>query len=201
MVGLKISYAWYLFCTCILGLLGFSLLEASGELSKWLAFEHYHLIISFWTKSQRFATLHLVPDSTGHEHNFVTYPEDVATGFGEPYDYGSVLHYSRRAFSANGEDTIVPVVSIFTYSYITSVCICLTRGIHIFLRAEEYVNETTEGRIRKYTTMSKEAIHRKVRRCFIHKLSLRLGKLLHKQATFGLSTWSVATKAPVFETN
>ncbi|XP_042874384.1 zinc metalloproteinase nas-14-like [Penaeus japonicus] len=47
--------------------------------------------------------------SSGHEHNFVTYPEDVATGFGESYDYGSVMHYSRTSFSANGEDTIVPV--------------------------------------------------------------------------------------------
>ncbi|XP_050737057.1 zinc metalloproteinase nas-13-like [Eriocheir sinensis] len=43
----------------------------------------------------------------GYEHNFDTYSESIISGFGEDYDYGSVMHYSAYAFSANGEKTIV----------------------------------------------------------------------------------------------
>ncbi|XP_055600592.1 blastula protease 10-like [Uranotaenia lowii] len=44
----------------------------------------------------------------GTENNFRRYTEDVVGGFGVDYDYGSVMHYGRTAFSKNGEDTIVP---------------------------------------------------------------------------------------------
>ncbi|XP_013114101.1 seminal metalloprotease 1 [Stomoxys calcitrans] len=42
-------------------------------------------------------------------HNFNKYNETVVDDFDEEYDYGSVLHYSAYAFSANGEMTIVPL--------------------------------------------------------------------------------------------
>lgn len=46
---------------------------------------------------------------TGHEHNFAKYSNDTVTDFGVPYDYDSVMHYTEKAFSANGNNTIVPL--------------------------------------------------------------------------------------------
>ncbi|XP_075990889.1 uncharacterized protein LOC142986323 [Anticarsia gemmatalis] len=47
--------------------------------------------------------------SPGTEHNFAKYNNDTVTDFGVPYDYQSVMHYSEKAFSKNGNKTIVPV--------------------------------------------------------------------------------------------
>ncbi|XP_022907480.1 zinc metalloproteinase nas-13-like [Onthophagus taurus] len=44
---------------------------------------------------------------SGTENNFAKHAADVITNFGEPYDYGSVLHYGAYAFSKNGEKTII----------------------------------------------------------------------------------------------
>ncbi|XP_053959228.1 seminal metalloprotease 1-like [Anastrepha ludens] len=54
----------------------------------------------------RIATENLI---SGTEHNFNKYEEDFIDDFDEEYDYGSVLHYSAYAFSANGAMTIVPL--------------------------------------------------------------------------------------------
>lgn len=43
----------------------------------------------------------------GHEHNFNKYSSSEVSGFGQDYDYGSVMHYSAYAFSENGQKTIV----------------------------------------------------------------------------------------------
>lgn len=43
-----------------------------------------------------------------HVHNFKKYNESVITHFGVKYDYESVMHYHKTAFSMNDEDTIVP---------------------------------------------------------------------------------------------
>ncbi|KAH8293077.1 hypothetical protein KR044_000939 [Drosophila immigrans] len=43
----------------------------------------------------------------GKEHNFQKYEEDRVGDFDVPYDYSSILHYSSKAFSKNGEATIV----------------------------------------------------------------------------------------------
>ncbi|KAH9638418.1 hypothetical protein HF086_007725 [Spodoptera exigua] len=45
----------------------------------------------------------------GHEHNFAKYSNDTVTDFGVPYDYNSVMHYTEKAFSVNGNKTIGPL--------------------------------------------------------------------------------------------
>ncbi|CAG4925189.1 unnamed protein product [Colias eurytheme] len=45
----------------------------------------------------------------GHEHNFKKYNNDTITDFGISYDYGSVMHYPEKAFSKNGNRTIIPL--------------------------------------------------------------------------------------------
>ncbi|CAH1273120.1 MEP1B [Branchiostoma lanceolatum] len=46
----------------------------------------------------------------GKDNNFDKESEPVISTLDLPYDYGSVMHYSRTAFSTNGQDTIVPKV-------------------------------------------------------------------------------------------
>lgn len=43
---------------------------------------------------------------SGREHNFKIIPTTHGSYFGTSYDYDSIMHYSRRAFSKNGLDTI-----------------------------------------------------------------------------------------------
>ena len=47
--------------------------------------------------------------STGQEGNFRKDPYEKIDSLGSIYDYNSVMHYSKTAFSRNGKSTLEPV--------------------------------------------------------------------------------------------
>jgi len=68
--------------------------------------------LGLWHEQSRadraqFVAVHLENVMPGLEHNFDQHVMD-GTDLGN-YDYGSIMHYPRDAFSKNGEDTLVPV--------------------------------------------------------------------------------------------
>nr|XP_040039993.1 meprin A subunit beta-like [Gasterosteus aculeatus aculeatus] len=50
----------------------------------------------------------------GKEHNFKAYDDTVSSALGVPYDYGSVMHYSKTSFNIGSEPTIVTKIPHFT---------------------------------------------------------------------------------------
>lgn len=68
--------------------------------------------LGLWHEQSRedrdlFVRIHLENVQTGREHNFnqhITDGDDVG-----PYDYGSIMHYERTAFSRNGLETVTPI--------------------------------------------------------------------------------------------
>jgi hypothetical protein len=69
-------------------------------------------VVGLWHEQSRedrdaFVTIHFDKIQPGFEHNFdqhITDGDDIG-----PYDYGSIMHYPRDAFSVDGSDTITPV--------------------------------------------------------------------------------------------
>ncbi|XP_063747914.1 meprin A subunit beta [Eleginops maclovinus] len=49
----------------------------------------------------------------GKEHNFKTYDDTVSSALAVPYDYGSVMHYSKTSFNIASEPTIVTKIPHF----------------------------------------------------------------------------------------
>uniref|UniRef100_H3CZP0 Metalloendopeptidase n=1 Tax=Tetraodon nigroviridis TaxID=99883 RepID=H3CZP0_TETNG len=49
----------------------------------------------------------------GKEHNFRTRDDTVSSALGVPYDYSSVMHYSKTSFSRSSEPTIVTKIPHF----------------------------------------------------------------------------------------
>lgn len=49
----------------------------------------------------------------GKEHNFNLYDETVSSFLGVPYDYGSVMHYSKTSFNKDQDPTIVTKIPEF----------------------------------------------------------------------------------------
>ena len=67
--------------------------------------------VGLWHEQSRedrdqFVTIHWQNIQAGREHNFnqhIADGDDVG-----PYDYGSIMHYERTAFTRNGQETITP---------------------------------------------------------------------------------------------
>ncbi|XP_061654655.1 meprin A subunit beta isoform X3 [Phyllopteryx taeniolatus] len=51
--------------------------------------------------------------SAGREHNFKVHNDTTSSSLGVPYDYGSMMHYSKTAFSKGSEPTIVTKINSF----------------------------------------------------------------------------------------
>nr|BBB02487.1 astacin metalloprotease [Patiria pectinifera] len=60
------------------------------------------------TDRDQFVTIFFQNIQRGLEYNFQRYSSAVIDNLQTRYDYASIMHYPRNAFSANGRDTIVP---------------------------------------------------------------------------------------------
>ncbi|KAI2655271.1 Meprin A subunit beta [Labeo rohita] len=75
--------------------------------------EHEFLhALGFWHEQSRYdrddyVTINFTNIITGYEHNFDKYSENVTTTGGTPYDYYSVMHYDKNAFSNGNGSTII----------------------------------------------------------------------------------------------
>ncbi|XP_073672759.1 meprin A subunit beta-like [Garra rufa] len=81
--------------------------------------EHEFLhALGFWHEQSRsdrddYVTVVWDQIEAGEKHNFILYNETVSSPLGVPYDYGSVMHYSKMAFSKANEPTIITKIPEF----------------------------------------------------------------------------------------
>lgn len=54
-----------------------------------------------------FVRINLENVLSGFEHNFLRYDSNTVGLFSTAYDFDSIMHYNRNAFSRNGRDTII----------------------------------------------------------------------------------------------
>lgn len=58
------------------------------------------------TNRDEFVRINLENIQSGLEHNFLRYDSSHISMFSTTYDFDSIMHYGRNAFSRNGRDTI-----------------------------------------------------------------------------------------------
>ncbi|KAM9323129.1 meprin A subunit beta-like [Pholidichthys leucotaenia] len=82
--------------------------------------EHEFLhALGFWHEQSRsdrddYVTIKWDRIQEGKEHNFNTYDDTTSSSLGVPYDYGSMMHYSKNAFRNGTEPTIVTNIPAFS---------------------------------------------------------------------------------------
>ncbi|KAM5221998.1 meprin A subunit beta [Ctenodactylus gundi] len=74
--------------------------------------------LGFWHEQSRsdrddYVTIVWERIQSGREHNFNIYDDQVSDSLNVPYDYNSVMHYSKTAFQNGTEPTIVTRISDF----------------------------------------------------------------------------------------
>ncbi|XP_073727834.1 meprin A subunit beta isoform X2 [Misgurnus anguillicaudatus] len=82
--------------------------------------EHEFLhALGFWheqSRSDRDDYVSIIWDriTEGKEHNFNKYNDTTSSALNVPYDYGSMMHYSKKAFQNGTESTIVTKIPAFS---------------------------------------------------------------------------------------
>nr|XP_023016554.1 zinc metalloproteinase nas-13-like isoform X1 [Leptinotarsa decemlineata] len=84
-------------CTTKIGTPVHELMHAAGFLHEQNRYERDDYVTIVWGNIK-----------SGHEGNFNKAEKGTAQGYGIPYDFRSVMHYSNTAFSINGRPTIEP---------------------------------------------------------------------------------------------
>lgn len=74
-----------------------------------LGFQHMHN----HADRDKFLNVNFDNVAPNRRYNFDKVRPGLYDNFGTPYDYLSIMHYHRDAFSTNGKDTLVPVDESF----------------------------------------------------------------------------------------
>ena len=75
----------------------------------------YQFIIMCSTFGSYFSVFHAT--CIGLHSAFEKYGKDKLDSRGQPYDYGSIMHYPWNAFSTNGRNTLVPKRKVYQQPY------------------------------------------------------------------------------------